>query len=273
LVDATPWIRTLLPALDEYQRALVAVVDRGSAHVYELYLGRMRDAGRLDAKKLRMPAYGGWHGLDEYRVRNKADELSKRHFRALAATLAQQFRTDRFDLMVLAGHRHELPALIELLPDALRSRLAGTFAVDPDTVTPAVLRERADEVLDQFRLEQQRREVEKVFATAAVDGLAVVGLEACLWAGSVAAIDTLFVEDGAVSPGVVCDRSRWFATAAERCPLCEGELRSTPDVIDELVEAVIDEGGSINHVRADTELRERVAAAVIRFALPPAPDA
>jgi peptide chain release factor subunit 1 len=43
-------------------------------------------------------------------------------------------------------------------------------------------------------------------------------------------------------------------------------------VIDELVEAVIDEGGSIHHVRADAELREYLAAALLRFPLPPAPD-
>jgi peptide chain release factor subunit 1 len=86
----------------------------------------------------------------------------------------------------------------------------------------------------------------------------------------VAAIDTLYVQDGAVSPGVVCDESGWFATAGERCPICGAELRRTPDVIDELVEAVIDEGGLIRHVRAETELRDRVAAAALRFALPPA---
>jgi peptide chain release factor subunit 1 len=43
-------------------------------------------------------------------------------------------------------------------------------------------------------------------------------------------------------------------------------------VIDELVEAVIDEGGSIHHVRADTELREQLTAARLRFALPPIPE-
>jgi hypothetical protein len=43
-------------------------------------------------------------------------------------------------------------------------------------------------------------------------------------------------------------------------------------VIDELVEAVIDEGGSIQHVRADTELRAHLTAAWLRFTLPPGPS-
>ena len=40
----------------------------------------------------------------------------------------------------------------------------------------------------------------------------------------------------------------------QACPLCGAPTRRTADVIDELVEAVIHEGGSIHHVRADTRL-------------------
>jgi peptide chain release factor subunit 1 len=110
-----------------------------------------------------------------------------------------------------------------------------------------------------------------VLEAVASGGLAVAGLEPCLWAGSLAAVRALLVQDGAVASGVVCDASGWFATTGETCPLCGGPTRRTPDVIDELVEAVIDKGGSIHHVRADTELREQLTAARLRFALPPIP--
>jgi hypothetical protein len=42
--------------------------------------------------------------------------------------------------------------------------------------------------------------------------------------------------------------------------------------VDELVEVIIDEGGSIEHVRAGTALREYVVVASLRFPLPPEPD-
>jgi peptide chain release factor subunit 1 len=96
-----------------------------------------------------------------------------------------------------------------------------------------------------------------------------VGLEPCLAGGSVAAIRTLLVHDGAIAPGVVCDASGWLGTTADACPLCGRPTRSTPGVIDELVEAVIDEGGSIQYVQADTILRDRLTAAWLRFGLPP----
>jgi peptide chain release factor subunit 1 len=42
-------------------------------------------------------------------------------------------------------------------------------------------------------------------------------------------------------------------------------------VIDELAEAVVEEGGAIRHVDGEPVLRKRLAAAALRFPLPPDP--
>jgi peptide chain release factor subunit 1 len=70
---------------------------------------------------------------------------------------------------------------------------------------------------------------------------------------------------------VVCDESGWLGTAGETCPLCGQPLRQTPDILDELAQTVIDESGSIEHVEADTQLKALLAAAELRFPLPPKP--
>lgn len=88
-----------------------------------------------------------------------------------------------------------------------------------------------------------------------------------------AAVQDLLVQEGEVAPGVVCDRDGWLALSGETCPFCGEAVRRTPDVIEELVAAVTDEGGSIEHVAAETPLRELVAAATLRFPLPAPPDA
>ena len=103
-------------------------------------------------------------------------------------------------------------------------------------------------------------------------GLAALGLDSsCLWAGSVAAIKALLVRDGATAQGAVCDESGWLALSGDACPLCGKPTRHTPDVIDELVAAVIDEGGRVSHIKADTKLNEYLVAADLRFPLPPKP--
>jgi tRNA(Ile2) C34 agmatinyltransferase TiaS len=87
-----------------------------------------------------------------------------------------------------------------------------------------------------------------------------------------AAIDALLVEDGVVTPEVVCDNCRaWMALEGEKCPQCGHQPRHTVDVVDELVEKVIDEGGSIIDVTVPTDLTKYTVGASLRFPLPPAP--
>jgi peptide chain release factor subunit 1 len=98
-----------------------------------------------------------------------------------------------------------------------------------------------------------------------------VGLDRSLWAGSVAAIQRLLVQEDATAAGVVCDESGWLAESGDTCIICGNPTRKTDDVLDELAEAVIDSGGTVEHVVADTPLRDHVAAADLRYPLPPKP--
>jgi peptide chain release factor subunit 1 len=79
------------------------------------------------------------------------------------------------------------------------------------------------------------------------------------------------VADGATAPGVVSDQSGWLALSGDTDPLSGNPTRKTPDVIDELAEAVIDEGGSVRHIEDDDRLSEHTVAADLRFPLPPQP--
>ena len=100
----------------------------------------------------------------------------------------------------------------------------------------------------------------RVLELAAVGGLAALGPQDCLWAGSMSVIDTLLVRDGTTLPGVVCDKSRWPAASGDTCPVCGKPTRHTPDVLDELAAAVIETGGSARRSgRGADRRRERSA--------------
>jgi peptide subunit release factor 1 (eRF1) len=271
VVDATAFSRPMLAVLDEYHRSCVAVIDKASVRVWEMYQDEMREVTNVRDRVLRKPNYAA--GLAEDRVRNKADELSKRHYRRVAELLDELLRADGYDLLIIGGHDYELPEVASFLPRELRARMAGTFSIDPATAPLAEIRSKAGSILESYEREEEQRLVSEVLEKAAMGGLATVGLDNCLWAGTLAAIQTLVVEEGATAPGVVCDRSGWLALSGDICPLCGNATRHTPDVIDELVEAVIYEGGSIKHVAADTKLSAYHAAAELRFPLPPVPSA
>jgi hypothetical protein len=268
-VDATPHVRPMLTVLDEYHRTCVAVVDKVSAQIWEIYQDELREVGRLRDPALRKSNYSA--GRVEERVRNKADELSKRHYRNVAQVLDQHFRAGDFDLLIIGGHEYEVPAFIDFLPKDMRSLVAGTFSIDPTEPVLAEVRANADAILQSHEHAEEQKFVTDIFDKLASGGLAIAGLDRCLWAGSIAAVDTLLVLDGAVVPGVVCDKSGWLARSGDSCPLCGDPTRPTPDVIDELAQEVIAEGGSVKHITDDDRLAESLTAASIRFPLPPEP--
>jgi peptide subunit release factor 1 (eRF1) len=264
VVDEAAWARPMLGVLDEYHRSCVVVVDKEWARCWELYQDEMRE---LASFKDRLGKFDNYAGGDLDKIRN---ELSRRHYRRVVQVLDELFRTERYDLLVIGGHDFEIPAFLEFLTPDLRGRLAGSFSIDLPAATAAAVRAGADNVLQRYQSEQEQKAVSEIVDRAAAGGLAVLGVPACLWAGSVAAIQTLLVQEDATAAGVVCDDSGWLAPAGDTCPVCGKPTRHTPDVINELVQAVIDEGGSIEHVEGDTQLTEYTVAASLRFPLPPA---
>jgi peptide chain release factor subunit 1 len=269
VVDTTPWVRPMLAILDEYHRMCVAVVDEASAEVWKLYLNEIQQVRRLRDPVLRKPNFA--YGKQEHKVHHKAEELAKRHYRRVATMLDDLYRAEGFDLLVVGGHPYEVSAFTEVLLPPQQERLAGTFNIDP-AATPIDVCREAQSIMDRYKRDDERRLVAEIVEAVAERRRAALGLDDCLWAGTVAAIDRLAVLEGASMPGVVCDRSGWLALSGETCPLCGEPTRPTGDIIDDLVEAVIDDGGSVEHVATDTYLRTQVAGALLRFPLPPRPQ-
>ena len=278
-LDTTPWVRPMLAVLDEYHRTCVVVLDGETAHMWELYQGEIRELGDviendalLDQPPPRKPDYAGWHGLEEFNVHHKAEERAKRHFRRVAALLDDAYRAGRFELLAVGGRDYETTSFPAYLPHNLRPAVAGTFSIDSHTATTGDIRASAEAVVDGYERDEERRWVTEVFDKYFARGFATVGLDRCLWAGSSLAIQRLLVQDDATVPGVVCDESGWFARSGDACIICGKPPRRTEDVVDELAEMVIDTSGSVEHVLADTPLREHTLAAELRFPLPPKPD-
>lgn len=271
VVDQTPYVRPMLAVLDEYHRACVLLVNRESARAWELYQTDLREIGKVQGQTLRKPDYGGWAGFAEHRVRNKADDLTKRHFRQTAALVGEIFRTRDYDLLIVGGKHEEVTVFLDFLPQRLRRKVTGTFNLDMDRATTEDIRESAGRVIADHEIDEERRLVQEIFESAAAGGNAALGIDDCLWGGTIAAVNTLLIQDDAEVPGVVCDESGWLARSGETCPLCGGPTRQTPDVLNDLAETVIDEGGSVEHVTADTPLKTVTTAAALRFSLPPRP--
>jgi peptide chain release factor subunit 1 len=269
VVDATPYVRPLLAVLDESHRYCVVVVDRERAWVHAFDGGQLEDVTKEAGRVLRKPDYGGWHGLDEYRVRNKAEEWARRHFRETAEAVERQVQRTGAEFLIVGGHEETIPNFLPFLPHDLQGRVAGTFVIDPHTLTPARVGEQAQRVVDEYERREEQELVARALERVAMGGLGAAGLEWCLAAADAKAIQLLLIHDEQEVPGRVCDNCGWLGLEGEDCPVCGAPTRKTPDVIDEMAAAVVDASGSVEHVYADTPLAQHVVAALLRFPVPP----
>ncbi|HET6192984.1 MAG TPA: hypothetical protein VFE59_38980 [Trebonia sp.] len=267
MVDKTPLARPMLAVLGEYPRACVLVVNREAAPVWEMYQDEMHEVQTV-TDPLRKAGNTG-ESRPEDRIQNRVDEQAKRHFRRAASMIDQLLRNDGYDILVVGGHEYELGEFFRVLPHELRGRVAGTFSADPIATPVDEIRSSAEGVMRRYQHEQDQRLVGHILELAAAGGLAAVGTEDCLWSGSMSAIDTLLLRDGATLVGAVCDESRWLAASGDICPVCGKPTRYAPDVLDELAAAVIETGGSARQIAADLMPDQYPTAAQLRFPPPP----
>jgi peptide chain release factor subunit 1 len=270
VVDATPYLRPLLAVLDECHRYCVVVVDREHAWIYEFFMGRLEETKEVHGRALRAPDYaGGWQGWKEDRTHHKAALLARRHYRETAARVDEVMRRIGAELLIVGGHEETVAEFLPFLPHPIRTKVAGTFTVDPGTMSPGQVRERADEIAAAYERPEEERLVTETLERVAAGGFAAAGLEWCLMAVNEQAVQLLLVRGDEQVPGRVSDRCGWLGLDEDECPVCgERPTRKTVDVIDEMATAVLDTGGRVEHVYADTGLDRHVVAAQLRFPVP-----
>lgn len=263
-----PHLRPLLAALEWSPTYYVAVVDRRNAWLFRVGEEDVAMLDRLEGESLRSPSHAGWYGLEEYRIRERAAQLARHHYRAAASAVEALLRAHGPGPLVVGGHEETVTEFLALLPCALRPHIVGTFAIDPHTMTPARVREAAAPLVARWEEQRGRRLLDETLEHAA-HGMAVTGLEACAAAVNQSAVDLLFAVDDGPVPGFVCDHCGALVIREQICPTCRQPLRPVTDVVDEMVVAVIDGGGRVQPVRTAAPLDGDRVAARLRFPIPP----
>jgi hypothetical protein len=221
LLASRPHIRPLLVAQQRCPAHLVAVLDRENARL-------LRVSG------------------DEVQTAAAVTELERQPFRSTADLIGHAMAARGCEPLVIGGHQETIAQFTALLPGAVRERLAGSFVVDPDTMTPARIRELARPVIaDWVGMHEQRVAMDMREGEGPHDPLTVSGLNRCLDAVNSHAVDLLAVPVGGVIGGYVCERCGALGAAVTGCPDGPAESRWVPDLFEEMVTKTIGDGGHI----------------------------
>ncbi len=269
VLGTRPYLWPVEAMLAEQRRACAVVLDRRRAEIHRFDGGTLEAWEQLDAEELRKSNYGGFAGYEERRVRTHADEVAHRHYRETAARLTELHRAGGFDLLVVGGQADNVDGLVAELPPELADRLAGTFAVDTHTVTPAIVADHCRQLLDAHEATEQAALADRVLEVAKGGGLAATGLDAVLAAVNQRAVDLLVMAADATVPGAECGSCGWLApNDTTPCPACGEPARRVPDLVDAMAAAVRAAGGTVRHLLTETPLSGDRVGALLRFPVP-----
>jgi len=272
VLDGIPYLRPMEAMLDHYRRFCVVVVDARFASIFRFRMDRLESweamrSPAMSEEDFRKANYGGFSGYDERRVRAHADELLVRHYRDVATRIdALADEKPGYDLLIVGGNEVHTSGVVDALRPDLVKRLAGTFVIDPHTMTAAKVLKHTERVAEAYETEEQQLLVAKLMDIAASSGAAVVGVDEATAATNRRAVETLIVQADRTTPGSVCRSCGWIAGPNEaECPACGSAVDWVPDVIDALGDSVRSSGGTVQHVIVDTRLADVEVGAFLRY--------
>ena len=241
-----PHVRPLLVTLQRHPVYRVAVINRRHAWLFTVAEDRIDAITEPAAAGVRSSHYGGWYGLESYRINERITELAHHHFHDTVAILARSMGHGQ-ERLVVGGHAATVPQFLASLPAGLRDRFAGSFVVDTSTITPARVRALADPIIRKWA-ERSEQELLTRIRQEPPGGRAATGLTACLSAIRQHAVAVLAMPFQGLAPGFECRQCGALGITETGCVHADAGKFPVPDLIEEMAISTLHGGGDVQAV-------------------------
>jgi hypothetical protein len=243
-----PHVRPLLLAIQRCPAYRAAVVDRRHAWLFHVTGEHIESTAVPPGQGVRSHGFSSWYGLQAHRVNERIIQLTRQHYTEIAALLDRAARASGPEPLIVGGHEDSIPQFLAALPAGLRDHVAGSFAADPHTLTPAKARDLASRVIQNWLDQSDQRLVTKILEQPP-DRLTAAGLSACLAAASQHAIKLLLVPAAGLIPGYACQRCGALSSTGDGCPHRMAAMLAVPDLLEELAVTTLGDGGQVETLR------------------------
>jgi len=264
--NGEPYLLPLLESVGEHSRLGVALVDRGRARLFTIFLGEIEE--ERDAFNPEPVKHVASTGTDQARTMNlqrRAEEHAHLHWKHVASMLDALARARRFDRLMLGGSLDAANRLRDLLPKRLAESIVGIVPIPVEAVKNDVLAAAMD-LERRVREERDRDEVAALETASAKQARAAAGLDDTLKALREGRVLTLLYAEGVSLRGRRCTNcGTLFEEGAELCRYCERETLPVEDLLEEMTRRVAESGGNIEPVGAAAAERLREMGGIGAF--------
>jgi peptide subunit release factor 1 (eRF1) len=265
-VADVPQLRPLAQALGEAPRAVLLFVDGESARLAALTPHGVADEVLLTtADIVGHHRRGGWALLVQSRYQRHIQDHRRRHFDAVAHTLADFLAHHEVESIVLAGEARNLAVFRSQLPSRVADRIIGEVAGARYEPTSA-LAERAVAAIHERGAAETALTLDEILAEADGGGRAVAGVDAIIDAANRDAVDRLYLLATYRADGRVCLTCQ--AIQRDRDVVCRwcGARTTVRELGEALVRRALASGGTVATIEAHGGLeRAGGLAAMLRY--------
>lgn len=257
VIDNAPYIKPLLTLMDSYPRYVVLLVDKESARIFLIHLGRIEIYTELLTPDVPgRHKKGGWFALEQSRYERHIDYHVSLHMKDVIKTLENLIHKEAINKIIIGGTEESLIKIKGMLPQTILNKVISTFHPEKMAGDKDVL-DKTLKIIEGFEREKEKETVQELITRAMKNNMAVIGLEDVLTniqAGKVMSL--IFLKDMTAS-GFRCDNCN-FLTSQElnACPYCKGKFDKVNYLIEFALQRAVEQGAIIKAVTESDELRK-----------------
>ena len=255
-VSDHPFVKPLADLLDSYGGYGVVLVDKQGARLFNFHLGQLQEQDGLLGESVRHTKRGGGSQATGRRGGSAGqtaymEEVADRNMKDVVDFATHFFSTKNVRRIVIGGTEENIALFRNQLPKAWQSLIVGTFSMSMTASQSEVL-ERAMQVGAEAEIQRETLLAGAVVTGAAKGKGGVIHLEETLGAIREGRVLTLLYRDGFRSPGSRCQGCGFLSSLSlETCSFCGGMIEHVPDVVEDAVRTVMEQGAEVEVLHAE----------------------
>ncbi|HEU5453443.1 MAG TPA: hypothetical protein VFU76_15715 [Terriglobales bacterium] len=259
-------LRPLTGLADVLPRISIALVDRSKARFFELWMDEIHEREGFTFDLPRRGKSDGFAGFDAGHAERHVAHEAMHHFQRVGDYL-EKLQQNGFERFLIGCRDETWPSLEPHLHVYVKDRLVGRFNIDPSTATAQQVREEAERLFQEYRLNRRQAILRETLGEAGRNGRGAIGLRKVLESLQTGEIQTLLLAQNFSAPGVQCTNCGFLDNRVHpECAMCGQKTREVEDLADPILRMAVRNGIHILHLEDDPDLaRVGGIAALLRF--------
>jgi peptide chain release factor subunit 1 len=265
VVDSVPYTRPLFSMLSHKKHAFALLFKKNKLRVFEIVGDEITEHIDLVTRTQFTSRENDYIFINEKKAQHREKTESTRFLHEASQEVLDLFMEKGADYIALSGDKNIAKEFAKHMHPYLAERFAGLIEVPFEAKKNEVL-EAMQTLMAKKCFEENRELTQKIKAECSKDGEACDGIEDVLRAVSMAAVDTLVVEEGYAVPGFVDKENNIFYVKGGVKDTLTDSLVPVSDVINEAIEEVSHQGADVRIIEDETLMNELDhIAALLRF--------